>query len=273
MHANSLNYCFSTIGCPNATWEEAARIAASHHFAGVELRALRGRIDLPTLLAEEFGTPERMAAALSKSDLRVVALDSSMQLLGAQEEHRREVERLAEWADALGVPFVRVFDGDASPGRSNEEMRTAMISELELWAEVRDRKQFKCDLMIETHGVFSDPESWLHLAAEATTDLHLLWDTCHTWNRCGVAPTSHWEMLKPWVRHIHVKDAVRDSAAHKGLRYVLPGKGDFPIHPLLAALKRDRFTGPVSLEWELLWKPELPALEEALASGREAAWW
>jgi hypothetical protein len=39
------------------------------------------------------------------------------------------------------------------------------------------------------------------------------------------------------------------------------------------ALRADAYDGPLSLEWERLWHPELGPLEEALDSAHLTEWW
>jgi sugar phosphate isomerase/epimerase len=54
---------------------------------------------------------------------------------------------------------------------------------------------------------------------------------------------------------------------------VPPGDGEFPVTPLLAALRTDEFAGPVCFEWEKLWHPYLPPLDEALRVAAGRNWW
>jgi hypothetical protein len=38
-------------------------------------------------------------------------------------------------------------------------------------------------------------------------------------------------------------------------------------------LRADDFAGPVSLEWERMWHPYLPSLDEALTAATASQWW
>lgn len=268
-----LLHSFSTLGCPKATWAEAAGLAKSYGFGGIELRALRGRIDLPRVLEEEFQTPENMAGICGNSGIRAVALDSSLSLFGGREEQWLEVAELAVWADASGIPFLRVFDGGKVGEGCSAEAGEVLRRGLEKWSALRRDRNFKCDLMIETHGVLANSEDCVRFAERCGGRLHLLWDVCHTWHFGGTPPLEDWKVLRPWVRHIHVKDAVRDASARSGLRHVLPGTGEIPVRPLLEELAGTGFGGPVSLEWELFWNPGMESLEEALEAGRIHHWW
>ncbi len=268
-----LCFSFSTLGCPRAGWDEAARLARLHGFSGIELRALNGSIDLPPQLEETFVTPGGMAGAARDSGVPVVALDTSLRLIEAGEEAWNEVLALAPWADASQIPFLRVFDGGASGAAADPEVRAALRRALETWSALRAKHGFACDLMVEAHWALADPQACVRLGEELEArgrNLHLLWDIGHTWNQAGLEPEKGWALLRRWVRHIHVKDGVREG---EKFRHMLPGEGAISVIPLLAALERDGFAGPVSLEWEWMWNPELPPLESALESGRRHGWW
>jgi len=51
--------------------------------------------------------------------------------------------------------------------------------------------------------------------------------------------------------------------------YVLPGAGEFPMRALCTALSG--YDGVLSLEWERLWHPDLPPMDEALRAA--GGWW
>jgi sugar phosphate isomerase/epimerase len=80
-------------------------------------------------------------------------------------------------------------------------------------------------------------------------------------------------MLNPYICHIHFRDGYRDESQPEGATYTLPGQGDYPLEALFTLLKKDRYANWFSLEWEWLWHPELPSLEEALVTGRQRGLW
>ena len=82
-----------------------------------------------------------------------------------------------------------------------------------------------------------------------------------------------WRAIRSGVVHVHVKDSVGQPSARHPFTYVLPGDGEFPVSPLLAALQADGFDGPVSLEWERMWHPYLPSLDAALTVAAVRHWW
>ena len=126
--------------------------------------------------------------------------------------------------------------------------------------------------MVETHDSFFTGETitrFLSLAPAAA----VLWDAHHTWKHGGEMPAATWRAIKASVVHIHVKDSISRPSSRHPFTYVLPGRGEFPSTELFSVLRTDQFAGPVSLEWEKFWNPELASLDEALTAANNHAWW
>lgn len=265
---------FSTLGCPDLSLEEVLDLGGRFAMDAVELRSVAGTTDLPAHFAAQYGSPEALSEHLaarrrrprvgSAADPSVVALGTSFRLIGAGPGDRDALLAQALWADGLGVPWLRVFDGgrEADAGELAEA-----ASALAWWREERRRRGWSVDLMVETHDSLLDAAR-LARAAERLPGLGILWDAHHTWRKGGEDPQITWAAIGDRVVHVHVKDSVAVPSARHPFTYVLPGGGDFPMGPLADTLRRASFRGVVSLEWERLWHPYLPPLEEALAAAR-----
>lgn len=265
----ALTRCFSSLGCPELSLEATLALAAKHRVPLVELRALDGSVDLPAYFSTRFGTPSRLAAHVAGLVGRIVAFDASLRLVGGNEADRTQLGALATWAEALGVRWLRVFDGGNA--MTADEL-TAAAATLQWWRELRATRGWQVDVMVETH------DSLLTAAAigrflAALPGTAILWDAHHTWRKGGEDPVATWQAIRPGIVHVHVKDSVGVPSARHPFTYVLPGDGEFPVTPLLAALGADRFEGPVSLEWERLWHPYLPSLDAALTVAATRHWW
>ncbi|MCX6955761.1 MAG: TIM barrel protein [Verrucomicrobia bacterium] len=251
--------------------EETLALARKHGLGGVELRALGGTVELAGYLAGQYGSPEALAEKLSREwpQVRVVAFNTSMKLVGATTAERDQLLDIAPWAEALGVRWLRVFDG----GKSADAEEIARATEtLRWWREERAARGWNVDWMIETHdSLFTAAAIGRLLAAEP--DAAILWDSHHTWKKGGEDPLITWRAIRASVVHVHVKDSVSVPSARHPFTYVLPGAGEFPMAPLVAALRNEGFSGPVSLEWERMWHPYLPTLDEALTVAAAREWW
>ena len=263
-----MHRAFSTLGCPELSLDGVLGLAAAFGLNAVELRALEGTVDLPAVFAATLGEPAALGARVARGP-SIASFDTSFRLIGNTAQDREALLAYAPWAEAAGVPSLRAFDGGGS-GDAGEI--AAARATLAWWREMRAKHGWSVDVAIETHDAFAHPPALARLL-EAEPTCRILWDAHHTWRKGGAHPAETWDMVRDHARHIHVKDSVTDAEARLGYRYVLPGSGEFPMAELRRALARDGFAGVISLEWERLWHPELPALADALQSARDAAWW
>jgi sugar phosphate isomerase/epimerase len=201
--------------------------------------------------------------------VRIAAFDASLHLVGATPAEREHLVALAPWAEALGVHRLRVFDGGKQADAAEV---TEAVSTLRWWQDLRRKHGWQVQVMIETHDSLLTAAAIRRLLA-AAPEVAILWDTHHTWRKGGEDPVVTWPAIRDRVVHVHVKDSISVPSAKHPFTYVLPGDGEFPLAPLLAALQADVYTGPVSLEWEKLWHPYLPPLEDALRAAAARKWW
>ncbi|MBL9188288.1 MAG: sugar phosphate isomerase/epimerase [Opitutaceae bacterium] len=261
--------CFSSLGCPAASLDETLALARAQGVAGVELRALGGTVDLAAYFTAAYGTPAGLAARLRDEPVRVVALNASLHLAGATPAERAQLAGLAPWADAIGARWLRVFDG----GQAADAAEFADAAEtLAWWRALRREHGWQAEVMVETHDSLWTAAAIGRFRA-VLPDVAILWDAHHTWRKGGEDPVATWRAIRTGVVHVHVKDSVPVPSAKHPFTYVLPGDGGFPMAALRAALQADGFAGPVSLEWEKMWHPYLPPLEEALRVAEERRWW
>lgn len=258
----------STLGCGTLSLEEARQLARRHGLDAIELRALDRSLDLPARLAHRYGSPAELADCTGDPAARVVLLGSSVSLVGATPADLEQLLLYAPWAEAFGARWIRVFDGGAG-GHTGAELAEALAT-MAWWRTWRQQHGWKVDLAVETHDSLLTGDR-IGRFARACPGVQILWDAHHTWRKGHEHPLMTWAKAAPHVVHIHVKDS-RSAASPAGFEYVLPGTGEFPIRALLPVL-RIEFAGCVSLEWERWWHPELPPLEEALASAENCHWW
>jgi sugar phosphate isomerase/epimerase len=258
----------STRGCPEASLGEVMALAGRHRLDGLELRSLGGSVDLPAYFAQKFSTPEAGSAPGFARPFPIVALGTSLKLIGATASAREAFLQFVPWAEAFGVSWLRVFDGGSRADAAELAEATATLS---WWRGLRAARGWKVDVMVETHDSLFTAEA-IHRLLKTVPGAAILWDSHHTWKRGGEDPLATWRAIKDHVVHVHVKDSVSRPSERHPFTYVLPGDGEFPMAPLRDVLQAE-FGGSVSLEWEKLWHPYLPSLDEALAVAAERQWW
>jgi sugar phosphate isomerase/epimerase len=265
----SWSRCISTLGCPEFSLEEALALAGKHGVTSIEVRALGGTVDLPAYLAATYGSPAALAGRLRGSPVRIVAFNVSLRLAGGTAAEKEQLVAIVPWVEALGVKWVRVFDGGKD---ATADEFVAARETLRWWEDLRARHRWQAEVMIETHDSLFTAEKISNFL-RAVPGIAVLWDAHHTWRKGGEEPVVTWAAIRSSVVHVHVKDSIPVPSARHPFTYVLPGDGGFPIAKTLAALRTDAFAGPVSLEWEKLWHPYLPSLDEALTVARTRSWW
>lgn len=264
----SFTRAFSTLGCPDLNLAEVLALAQRHRIDAIELRSLDSTLDLPEYLARTFGKPTALAEYLRDSPVRIVALDTSLRLVGHAPADRGKFLEFVPWAEALGVAWLRVFDGKMA---SEEHDLEQAANTLRWWQSLRRAHGWRVDCMVETHSSLLDAARIRRFLA-AAPGTAILWDSHHTWRLGGEHPVETWRQIAPQVVHVHVKDSIGVPDARNPYTHVLPGTGEFPMAALVEILRRE-FHGVVSLEWERHWHPELPSLETALHSLAGASWW
>src|SRR6266542_5819659 len=102
---------FSTLGCAEFSLDEVITLGQRHDISAFEVRALSGTLDLPTYFSTTFGAPTALAQELSSGGARIVVFDTSFRVFDGSDADRRSLLEFLPWAEALGVRWLRVFDG------------------------------------------------------------------------------------------------------------------------------------------------------------------
>jgi sugar phosphate isomerase/epimerase len=257
---------FSTLGCPDWTFEQIATFAQQHGYKGLEIRGLQRQMDLPQ--CPEFNTEEarkRTLAIMKQKGLRFVGLGSSANLHlpeGVErEKNLTEARRFIDLAAQIGCPYVRVFPNNF-PKDTDKKTTMALINKglRELGDYAKGRKVV---VLLETHGdvVYIEDLVTIMQAAEHP-HVGLVWDVSNMWTVTKESPADAYRALKKYIRHTHIKDAKLVAGKPK---YTLLGQGEVPIFEAISVLKNGGYKGYYSFEWEKLWHPDLPEPEIALA--------
>lgn len=258
--------CVSTLGCAEFDLDAVITLARRFGLRQLELRALTNRLDLPACLAEGFGTPAALADHLRSVGMTIPILDTSLALGFADPRVRDEFLAFIPWAEALGVRYLRVFDGSRLTPAVSTNAIEAAAGTVRWWQELRRRHGWAVDIAVETHDLLCASADVLRLEEQLAEPVRILWDTWHTWCKGGEELHATWNALRTYVAHVHVKDGVRKPVLQFPYTYCIPGRGEFPLRQLAALLTPEAYSGSICLEWERMWHPYLPPLEEALVA-------
>lgn len=267
-----LRWCFSTMGCPETSLAEACSLAGEYLIPAIELRSLNNTIDLPKLFAETGWTPDVVRGICKQNNVQLAAAGSSFKLISPDPTEREALAKFCDWADALGIPYVRTFGGGKwETPLTSEDFRQAARN-LKWWRAEKSARGWNLELLLETHDAFAVSEPCLRLNEQLDKPLNLIWDSHHTWRYAGEQPAETWRRIGQFVRHVHFKDSVDKPSARHPYTYVLCGEGQMPLADTMQLLRDNKFIGGVSLEWEKLWHPYLPSLSVALEGLQKQPW-
>ncbi|MBO0744376.1 MAG: sugar phosphate isomerase/epimerase [Candidatus Dormibacteraeota bacterium] len=237
--------------------EDQCRALAEHGVGLVELRSAWGTNvgDFDSALCD------RALGVLRDFDIGVSAIGSPLGKVPAQEppdEEQPRLERCLEAAERLGTRLVRVFSyyvlGQYEP------MRDTVLRRLEAMAEAARRRDLV--LVLENESwIYGDlPERCVDVLRSVDSPaLRFAFDPAN-FVQCGADPMEAWPLLRPYVAHVHIKDAVPvDRAGLEPYPAPVPhdrlmdsvrpaGEGAGRIPELVQALAAEGYQGILTLE-------------------------
>ncbi len=257
---------FSTLGCPDWTFQQIADFASVNSYDGIELRGIQHELDLTK--CDAFSTAENITATMTimkEKKLQFVDLGSSSTLHFPEGAERQknldEGKRFIDLAGQIQCPYIRVFPNKIPKDQGKEETMDLIakgLLELGAYAKGSD-----VTVLMETHGdlVRSDDLQRIMQAAEHS-NTGLVWDITNMWSVTKEPPVEVYQKLKKYIHHTHIKDG---KMVEDAIHYTLLGEGDVPIFTAIDALSNGGYQGYYSFEWEKLWHPEIAEPEIALA--------
>jgi len=259
-----MKLAFSTLGCPNWDLEQVAQAARDFGYAGIELRAISGSLDL--LNRPEF-QPDAIAATrqmLGGQGLAVCCVDTSCTFDSPDGSIRHEQVEIAvkhaELAAALGAPLIRVFPDRIQSGATREQTRNNIVACLK---DVAQRTPASVRVGLETHGDFARGQAAAEIVRLADhPSLAIIWDVANSM-AAGDSIEGSLREVAPHLVHVHLRDA-RPVEGREHWRPVLAGQGEVSFYGTVAALQSIGYEGYISFEWEKYWHPEIEEPEVAL---------
>lgn len=254
-----MKLAFSTLGCPDWTFAQILSQARRMGYDAVEIRGVEGN-----MLADEIphfrpGRQQDTRRAVAAHGLALCGFGSSVSFhdTGKTAQMIDEGRRAIDVCAAMGIPLVRVF-GDRIPGGRSEEEAVGLAAD-GIRALCAYAQGTPVRVALEVHGDFNTVGVMRRLLADVPdAGFGILWDVQHSDKTYGDGWRAFYEVIRPRILHVHIKDHQRDGGAHRLCRV---GAGDVPIRDIVRTLVDDGYQGYFSLEWEKKWHPELPACE------------
>lgn len=254
---------FTTLGCPEWSFEKILYEAKRLGFDAIEVRGIEGKMnadEIECFFKENQAKTEEM---LKAHNLKICGFGSTVKFhdKGSFEQNITDGKKAIDICSDMKIPFIRVF-GDAIPDKENK-MQTiaAVVDGLRQLCEYARGKNV--NILLEIHGEFNTIEvlSRVIEGLKGCPEFGILWDIEHTDREYKDDFMPVYELIKPYIKHTHIKDYIRGE--NGAFKLCLIGEGDIPIKDIVKQLKLDGYDGYYSLEWEKKWVPELPEPEIA----------
>jgi sugar phosphate isomerase/epimerase len=171
---------------------------------------------------------------------------------------RQTIERI-DLAGDLGVPAIRVFGGRIPEGVTRDQAVDLLVRSL---AEAADHaKQRGVTVCIETHDDWCDPANIAAVLQRINhASIAANWDIMHPVRSANVSMDTAFQVLKPWIRHLHIHDGTKADGKLAPI-----GTGDMDHRRALELLTEIDYDGFVSGEW-INWEPYDVHLPRELAA-------
>ena len=270
---------FSTLSCPGWELDRVLEYAVKWGYDGVDIRGLGKVMKTDDIVAFKPENIEATKKAFSDSGVKLVCIGTSC----AFHDPKNYASAIEEGKSALGlcaklgVPYIRVFGNSIKSvyGTTETEAVILGIATLCDYADTLRSEYEKnangavnstengISVLLEVHGDFNTVKALLPVceALRGRRNFGLIWDFAHS-ERADEDPRDFWAALKPYVKHVHVKDHRRAPDGSRVLCSV--GSGDIRIKPTVRMMLRDGYDGYFALEHELAWHPELAPAEEEI---------
>ena len=248
---------FSTLGCPEWSWNEILATAKDMGFDGIEIRGVGNELYAPAIREFSANNIQSTKNKLKAMGLENVCLTSACYLYDKTNAGRylEEGKAYIDTASALGASYIRVL-GDKDPQPSADIDDSVVAASLEPLGQYA--KERGVVPLIETNGVYADTKRLSALLRSLSgSSIGVLWDMHHPYRYFGEQPEQTYENIGSYIKYVHVKDSVVDRDGR--LQYKMMGYGDLPVKEGVRILNENGYDGYLSLEWVKRWYSDLEA--------------
>ncbi|MFS8202499.1 sugar phosphate isomerase/epimerase family protein [Streptomyces sp. CWNU-52B] len=256
-----MKLAFSTLGVPGLPISDVLRLATTHGYHGVELRA---HPEEPVNTGLGLTARADVAAEFKTAGVEILAVAGYTRVAapGDDEPVIADLRELLDLARDLGAPFVRVFPGagdDQSPEEGDATAARRLGTAAEYAADLGVR------ILLETHDSHRTGADAIRvLGLVGHRQVGSLWDVMHTW-RGGEQPSASYAALAPFLGYVQVKDiASADDTTPLPL-----GAGVLPLTDCVDLLSRESWDGWLCWEYEKRWYESAAPLEGLLGEGHD----
>jgi len=253
---------FTTLACPDWSWEQAVQRAVEYGYQGLELRGVEGEMDLTKATPFTASRLQATKRELKERGLAIPCLDTSCRFDQATELDNSidEGKRHIDLAGELEAPSIRVFGDRIPDSQSREKIIEQVVQGLLALAQHADGTGVQ--VLLESHNDFARVQNLLDvMQAVHHPHVGVLWDVHHPYRFFSEPLADTYEKLRGRIRHVHLKDSVSVNGV---VIYCRLGQGIVSVSAVIKLLANGGYDGWIAFEWEKRWHPEIEEPEVAL---------
>ena len=201
----------------SANIDEQIKAMKENRLDGLEIR----NVDSVNIAEISDSKAKEVRKKLDEACLRVWTIGSPIGKIDIEKDdfalHTEKFKRTLELAYILGVENIRLFSF-FTPAENRDSYKDKVIERLGTFCEIA--KGSSITLCHENEkGIYGDiPERCLEIH-KALPEMKAIFDPAN-YVQCGVDTLQAWELLKGYVKYLHIKDALADGSvvpAGKGI--------------------------------------------------------
>ena len=246
-----MKYSFMSFSCPQLELKELLQTAKKYGYDGIE-----PRIDANHGHKIEPGAAGLREAKKLADDMGIafscIATSCMVADLDMAESTLEKLKKAIELAEAMGAPTIRIFGGDFTTTRKTA-IETAVNTLLKVAEPAKSANVTVC---LETHDSWCNPSDIAKIITAVNHEnIAVNWDIMHPIIRTGQTMTEVFEILKPWIRHVHVHDGLLNGEGN--LEFCPIGQGSVDHKTAVELLSETGYSGFISGEWINWESPEI----------------
>lgn len=239
--------------------EVIKKLGISH----IEMRGVDGK----GLVEYPLDEVKKIKEKLDANGIKLSAIGSpigKIQITDAFEEHFELFKHTVEIAKIMETPYIRMFSFFMPEGEEPEKYKDEVFRRLGMFVEYakqqdvvllhENEKEIYGDVAVRCKEILDE---------FACDNFHAVFDFAN-FVQCKQDTKEAYEMLKPYISYIHIKDAMWESG-----KVVPAGYGDGNVKEILADLIKNGYEGVLSLEPHLADFSGFSALEQGETEKKE----
>ena len=256
-----MKYAFMSFSTPDQSLEKMLETARRYGYDGIEPRL---DSDHQHGIETDTDTQARVSirAQCAAAGIEIACIATSCCFADPEDKDSRSdlAHECIDLAGDLGCQRLRVFGGLIGVGSQRSQAIDRVSDALRsLSQHAAERSVVLC---METHDDWTDPQLVATVIQKVDhPNIAVNWDAVHPVRLSGSTFEKSYALLKPWIRHVHVHDALKKEP----FQFMALGQGDFDHREVLRLLQADGYDGYLSGEW-MEWEPPDVHLPRELAT-------